>query len=97
MQSDLYTVVDGLVVRNPARSKPENPSISLGPEFKKVQYCWPHLRADALLVAATLCSIQPCSDIAMATSHSHLPPLEHRAAISLSILGPGWCAVEGCR
>jgi len=36
VQSDLYTVEDGLVLRNPARSTPENPTISLGPEFKKV-------------------------------------------------------------
>jgi len=38
VQSDLYTVVDGLMVRNPARSKPDNLSISLGPEFEKVCY-----------------------------------------------------------
>ncbi|TXG69833.1 hypothetical protein EZV62_004768 [Acer yangbiense] len=36
VQSDLYTVVDGFVIRNEARKKPENPSIELGPEFKKV-------------------------------------------------------------
>jgi hypothetical protein len=35
-QSDLYTLVDGYVIRNPARVKPSNPSIELGPEFKKV-------------------------------------------------------------
>ncbi|KAL9355195.1 hypothetical protein Peur_053165 [Populus x canadensis] len=36
VQSDLYTVVDGFVIRNPARANPANPSIELGPEFKKV-------------------------------------------------------------
>jgi hypothetical protein len=32
----LYTLVDGFVIRNPARTNPSNPSIELGPEFKKV-------------------------------------------------------------
>jgi UTP--glucose-1-phosphate uridylyltransferase len=36
VQSDLYTLVDGFVVRNKARTNPANPSIELGPEFKKV-------------------------------------------------------------
>lgn len=36
VQSDLYTLVDGFVVRNKARANPSNPSIELGPEFKKV-------------------------------------------------------------
>jgi len=36
VQSDLYTLVDGFVTRNPARENPANPSIELGPEFKKV-------------------------------------------------------------
>ncbi|CAI7815620.1 unnamed protein product, partial [Closterium sp. NIES-53] len=36
VQSDLYTVEDGLVTRNPARTAPANPTIDLGPEFKKV-------------------------------------------------------------
>lgn len=36
VQSDLYTVVDGFVIRNKARANPANPSIELGPEFKKV-------------------------------------------------------------
>ncbi|KAL1211479.1 UTP--glucose-1-phosphate uridylyltransferase 2 [Cardamine amara subsp. amara] len=36
VQSDLYTLVDGFVTRNKARSNPSNPSIELGPEFKKV-------------------------------------------------------------
>ncbi|KAH1108557.1 hypothetical protein J1N35_012325 [Gossypium stocksii] len=36
VQSDLYTLVDGFVSRNSARANPENPSIELGPEFKKV-------------------------------------------------------------
>ncbi|XP_066397687.1 UTP--glucose-1-phosphate uridylyltransferase-like isoform X4 [Miscanthus floridulus] len=34
--SDLYTLVDGFVIRNPSRANPANPSIELGPEFKKV-------------------------------------------------------------
>lgn len=36
VQSDLYTLEDGSVIRNKARTNPENPSIELGPEFKKV-------------------------------------------------------------
>ncbi|KAL5721730.1 UTP--glucose-1-phosphate uridylyltransferase [Ranunculus cassubicifolius] len=36
VQSDLYTLTDGFVVRNQARTNPANPSIELGPEFKKV-------------------------------------------------------------
>ncbi|KAK1370772.1 UTP--glucose-1-phosphate uridylyltransferase [Heracleum sosnowskyi] len=36
VQSDLYTLADGLVTRNSARTNPENPAIELGPEFKKV-------------------------------------------------------------
>ncbi|XP_058748069.1 UTP--glucose-1-phosphate uridylyltransferase [Vicia villosa] len=36
VQSDLYTLEDGSVIRNPARTNPENPAIELGPEFKKV-------------------------------------------------------------
>ncbi|KAL8166683.1 hypothetical protein V2J09_008182 [Rumex salicifolius] len=36
VQSDLYTVEDGYVIRNPVRTIPANPSIELGPEFKKV-------------------------------------------------------------
>nr|ABB88893.1 UDP-glucose pyrophosphorylase [Populus tremula x Populus tremuloides] len=36
VQSDLYTLVDGFVIRNPARTIPANPSIDLGPEYKKV-------------------------------------------------------------
>ncbi|KAG2333767.1 hypothetical protein Bca52824_004947 [Brassica carinata] len=36
VQSDLYTLVDGFVTRNKARSNPTNPAIELGPEFKKV-------------------------------------------------------------
>ncbi|KAK6913504.1 UDPGP family [Dillenia turbinata] len=36
VQSDLYTLVDGYVIRNKDRTNPVNPSIELGPEFKKV-------------------------------------------------------------
>uniref|UniRef100_A0A5B6ZTX1 UTP--glucose-1-phosphate uridylyltransferase n=1 Tax=Davidia involucrata TaxID=16924 RepID=A0A5B6ZTX1_DAVIN len=36
VQSDLYTLSDGFVIRNKARANPENPNIELGPEFKKV-------------------------------------------------------------
>ncbi|XP_044468106.1 UTP--glucose-1-phosphate uridylyltransferase [Mangifera indica] len=36
VQSDLYTLADGFVTRNPARKNSANPSIELGPEFKKV-------------------------------------------------------------
>ncbi|CAI9112967.1 OLC1v1013482C1 [Oldenlandia corymbosa var. corymbosa] len=37
VQSDLYTLSeDGYVVRNEARTNPANPTIELGPEFKKV-------------------------------------------------------------
>jgi hypothetical protein len=46
-QSDLYTLVDGYVIRNPARVKPSNPSIELGPEFKKVNQLYSkHCRFD---------------------------------------------------
>ncbi|AQL02840.1 UTP--glucose-1-phosphate uridylyltransferase 2 [Zea mays] len=36
LPSDLYTLVDGFVTRNSARTNPSNPSIELGPEFKKL-------------------------------------------------------------
>ncbi|KAH9738592.1 UTP--glucose-1-phosphate uridylyltransferase 1 [Citrus sinensis] len=36
VQSDLYTLADGFVTRNEARKNPANPTIELGPEFKKV-------------------------------------------------------------
>jgi hypothetical protein len=36
-QSDLYKLEDGFVIRNEARKNPANPSIELGPEFKKVK------------------------------------------------------------
>ncbi|KAL4186348.1 hypothetical protein AMTRI_Chr09g13650 [Amborella trichopoda] len=36
VQSDLYTLVDGFVIRSKTRANPANPSIELGPEFKKV-------------------------------------------------------------
>ncbi|KAJ8753371.1 hypothetical protein K2173_019770 [Erythroxylum novogranatense] len=36
VQSDLYILEDGYVFRNKARTNPANPSIELGPEFKKV-------------------------------------------------------------
>lgn len=36
LQSDLYTLEDGFVIRNKARTNPANPTIELGPEFKKV-------------------------------------------------------------
>ncbi|XP_021299203.1 UTP--glucose-1-phosphate uridylyltransferase [Herrania umbratica] len=36
VQSDLYTLIDGFVIRNKDRANPVNPSIELGPEFKKV-------------------------------------------------------------
>ncbi|KAL2333179.1 hypothetical protein Fmac_014392 [Flemingia macrophylla] len=36
IRSDLYTLQDGSVIRNQARENPDNPSIELGPEFKKV-------------------------------------------------------------
>ena len=39
LQSDLYTLEDGFVIRNKARSNPANPSIELGPEFTKVKIC----------------------------------------------------------
>ncbi|KAJ6926269.1 hypothetical protein NC651_010637 [Populus alba x Populus x berolinensis] len=36
IRSDLFTIVYGFVIRNPARTNPANASIELGPEFKKV-------------------------------------------------------------
>ncbi|KAJ6926268.1 hypothetical protein NC651_010637 [Populus alba x Populus x berolinensis] len=35
IRSDLFTIVYGFVIRNPARTNPANASIELGPEFKK--------------------------------------------------------------
>jgi UTP--glucose-1-phosphate uridylyltransferase len=50
MQSDLYTLVDGFIIRNPARTNPSNPSIELGPEFKKVNsYFFKQFKRIALL------------------------------------------------
>ena len=39
LQSDLYTMEDGCVIRNRYRANPANPSIELGPEFTKVKIC----------------------------------------------------------
>ncbi|MCH94535.1 UTP-glucose 1 phosphate uridylyltransferase, partial [Trifolium medium] len=42
VQSDLYTLADGSVIRNRARANPENPSIELGTEKSKIyitDYC----------------------------------------------------------
>lgn len=36
LQSDLYTVEDGSVLRNPSRKITENPTVDLSSEFKKV-------------------------------------------------------------
>ncbi|GBG69654.1 hypothetical protein CBR_g4484 [Chara braunii] len=36
VQSDLYTLEDGTLIRNPAREEPSLPGAELGPEFKKV-------------------------------------------------------------
>ncbi|XP_044466910.1 UTP--glucose-1-phosphate uridylyltransferase-like isoform X2 [Mangifera indica] len=36
LKSDLYSSMDGVLVRNNARNNPSNPSIELGPEFKEV-------------------------------------------------------------
>ncbi|KAK1296213.1 UTP--glucose-1-phosphate uridylyltransferase [Acorus calamus] len=36
IRPDLYTLSDGFLIRNKGRTNPENPSIELGPEFKKV-------------------------------------------------------------
>nr|CAD1821197.1 unnamed protein product [Ananas comosus var. bracteatus] len=36
VQSDLYAVDDGFVIRSEARISPSNPLVELGPEFKKV-------------------------------------------------------------
>ena len=38
LQSDLYTLVDGSVLRNKDRKDASNPSIELGPEFKKAGF-----------------------------------------------------------
>ncbi|XP_057971461.1 UTP--glucose-1-phosphate uridylyltransferase [Malania oleifera] len=45
VQADLYTLEDGLVIRNKARSNPVNPSIELGPEFKKVSNFFSRLKS----------------------------------------------------
>ncbi|CAI0437935.1 unnamed protein product [Linum tenue] len=36
LKSDIYSAVDGSLVRNPARTNPLDPSIELGPEFEKI-------------------------------------------------------------
>lgn len=36
LQSDLYSSVEGILVRNTDRANPLNPSVDLGPEFEKV-------------------------------------------------------------
>ncbi|CAL1353569.1 unnamed protein product [Linum trigynum] len=36
LKSDLYSAIDGSLVRNPARTSPMDPSIKLGPEFEKI-------------------------------------------------------------
>ncbi|XP_042500170.1 UTP--glucose-1-phosphate uridylyltransferase-like [Macadamia integrifolia] len=45
VQSDLYTLADGFVTRNKDRSNPSNPTIELGPEFKKVSNFLSHFKA----------------------------------------------------
>ncbi|KAJ6809870.1 UTP--glucose-1-phosphate uridylyltransferase [Iris pallida] len=45
VQSDLYTLVDGFVTRNKERTNPANPSIELGPEFKKVGNFLTHFKS----------------------------------------------------
>ncbi|CAL9116664.1 unnamed protein product [Musa acuminata var. zebrina] len=45
VQSDLYTLVDGFVIRNKARTNLANPSIELGPEFKKVASFLGHFKS----------------------------------------------------
>ena len=56
LQSDLYTLVDGFVTRNKARTNPTNPAIELGPEFKKVRECSSlFLKGISLLYNVTFC------------------------------------------
>lgn len=52
LQSDLYTCDEGVLVRNIARTNPENPVIELGPEFEKVKIC---LVAIALPLSIFIC------------------------------------------
>lgn len=58
-QSDLYTLEDGFVIRNKARTNPANPTIELGPEFKKVNsYCsWRWCRFLIKIIIFEICSI----------------------------------------
>lgn len=51
-QSDLYTLADGFVTRNEARKNPANPTIELGPEFKKVKLLlqWGSIDASCSLI-----------------------------------------------
>lgn len=37
IQSDLYTLMDGILTRNTARENPADPTIELGPEFENVK------------------------------------------------------------
>ncbi|XP_052195053.1 UTP--glucose-1-phosphate uridylyltransferase isoform X1 [Diospyros lotus] len=45
VQSDLYTLNEGFVIRNQARENPANPAIELGPEFKKVANFLGHFKS----------------------------------------------------
>lgn len=63
LQSDLYTLVDGFVIRNPARTIPANPSIDLGPEYKKVKHYFIIILRSSIIV---FCDIDffPCWQVA---------------------------------
>ncbi|PNY05909.1 UTP-glucose-1-phosphate uridylyltransferase [Trifolium pratense] len=53
MESDLFTLVDGSVIRNRVRANPENPSIELGTEKSKIyitDYCVIIVELDSLKV-----------------------------------------------
>jgi UTP--glucose-1-phosphate uridylyltransferase len=58
-QSDLYTLVDGFVIRNPARTNPANPSITLGPEFKKVKQFVSKIMKISLTIATENTPVDP--------------------------------------
>lgn len=56
-QSDLYTVEEGAVVRNIARTNPANPTVELSSEFKKVKMIGCFLCSNIITGSAKLCPI----------------------------------------
>lgn len=52
LQSDIFICDGGVLVRNIARTNPEDPVIELGPEFEKVKIC---LTAISMPLSVAIC------------------------------------------